>query len=72
MLAEKISIAFDDEEKASPLYCAMTVPRATPRMSQFSTITKMRLQTMLTMLSMMAIHIGSREFCMPINHPLTA
>ncbi len=71
-LMRRISRTRKKRPMAKPLYCAITVPNATPLMSQWNTSTKSRLQTMFTQLRKMAIHMGSREFCMPINHPLMA
>ena len=52
-----------------PAYWAISVPNATPSTFIPSTNTKHRLATIFTIFCAIAINIGKREFCIPINQP---
>ena len=47
----------------------MRVPKATPSTFMWKHITKQRLLTMFTMFCRIAMSMGRRVFCMPINQP---
>ena len=53
----------------NPLYCAISVPSATPSTFIPKPNTKPRLAAMFTTFCTMAIYIGKREFCIPIYQP---
>ena len=53
-----------------PVYCAMTVPRATPANPSGVCRPSQMLAERLTMLTVMSTIIGKTVFCMPMNQPL--
>ena len=52
-----------------PAYWAISVPNATPSTFIPSTNTKHRLAAIFTIFCVIAINIGKREFCIPMNQP---
>ena len=53
----------------NPLYWAVSVPKATPSTFIPHPNTSKVLAAMFTTFCTMAMSMGVREFCMPINHP---
>ena len=57
---------------AMPVYSAMTVPTGIPAKPISKAYTARRLAAMLATLMPIAISMGVRESCMPMNHPFMA